>query len=61
MAPLSVQSTTEPAHVSVQAAAVKLLDEAIRLDPDNRWFYVNKAGAQAELRDLSPPELTRKT
>ena len=35
-----------------QAAAVKLFDEAITLAPDNRWFYVNKAGAQAELRDL---------
>lgn len=35
-----------------QAAAVKLFDEAITLAPDNRWLYVNKAGAQAELRDL---------
>ncbi|MBB1628372.1 hypothetical protein A9974_24350 [Achromobacter sp. UMC71] len=33
-------------------AAVQLFDEAIKLSPDNRWFYVNKAGAQAELRDL---------
>ncbi|MGE4439532.1 tetratricopeptide repeat protein [Achromobacter sp.] len=44
-----------------QAAAVKLLDEAIRLDPDNRWFYVNKAGAQAELRDLSGALATART
>ncbi|CAB3898621.1 tetratricopeptide repeat protein [Achromobacter ruhlandii] len=34
------------------AAALERFDEAIRLDPDNRWFYVNKAGVQAELRDL---------
>ncbi len=32
--------------------AVRLFDEAIKLNPDNRWFYVNKAGVQAELRDL---------
>lgn len=34
------------------AAAAKLFDEAIALNPDNRWFYVNKAGIQAEQRDL---------
>lgn len=27
-------------------------DQAIKLDPDNKWAYVNKAGAQAELSDL---------
>ncbi len=32
--------------------AVARFDEAIKLNPDNRWFYVNKAGVQAELRDL---------
>lgn len=34
------------------AAALERFDEAIKLNPDNRWFYVNKAGVQAELRDL---------
>ncbi len=34
------------------AAALERFDEAIGLNPDNRWFYVNKAGVQAELRDL---------
>lgn len=34
------------------AAAAKLFDEAIALNPDNPWFYVNKAGIQAEQRDL---------
>lgn len=41
--------------------AVARFDEAIKLNPDNRWFYVNKAGVQAELRDLPNALATART
>ncbi|MNT05117.1 Tetratricopeptide repeat protein [compost metagenome] len=34
------------------AAALDLFDQSIKLDPDNKWAYVNKAGAQAERSDM---------
>lgn len=34
------------------AAAVDLIDQSIKLDPGNKWAYINKAGAQAESADL---------
>ena len=33
-------------------AAQDLFDEAIKLNPDHKWAYVNKAGAQAQRGDL---------
>ncbi|HBL65790.1 MAG TPA: hypothetical protein DDZ58_07620 [Achromobacter sp.] len=33
-------------------AAQDLFDEAIKLNPDDKWAYVNKAGAQAQRKDL---------
>ncbi|MBB1596903.1 tetratricopeptide repeat protein [Achromobacter sp. UMC46] len=47
------------------AAAQDLIDQSIKLDPDNKWAYVNKAGAQAERSDLpnalaTTQELTRR-
>ncbi|WP_313699341.1 tetratricopeptide repeat protein [Achromobacter sp.] len=34
------------------AAALALFEQSIALNPDNKWAYVNKAGAQAERADL---------
>lgn len=47
------------------AAAQDLIDQSIKLEPNNKWAYVNKAGAQAERSDLSnalatTDELTRR-
>lgn len=35
------------------AQAIDLFDQAIARDAGNRWFYVSKAGAQAEAGDLA--------
>lgn len=32
--------------------AISSFDEAIRLDPKNKWFYINKATIQAENKEL---------
>lgn len=47
------------------AAAQDLIDQSIKLNPDNKWAYINKAGAQAERSDLpnalaTTQELTRR-
>lgn len=34
------------------SAALELFDQSIRLNPDSKWAYINKAGAQAERSDL---------
>lgn len=34
------------------AAALELIEQSIKLNPGNKWAYVNKAGAQAERSDL---------
>ncbi len=41
--------------------AITLFEQAIQLDPDNRWFYVNKAGAQAENGQLEDALATSAT
>lgn len=33
-------------------AAIKSFDEALKINPENKWFYVNKATAQAEDNQL---------
>lgn len=33
-------------------AALELIDQSIKLNPDNKWAYINKAGVQAERSDL---------
>ena len=38
--------------------AVKSFNDAIKLNPDNRWFYINKAGAQADAGILAEALLT---
>ncbi|KAG1435188.1 hypothetical protein G6F57_021235 [Rhizopus arrhizus] len=47
------------------AAAQDLIDQSLKLNPDNKWAYINKAGAQAERSDLpnalaTTQELTRR-
>ncbi|WP_454675024.1 tetratricopeptide repeat protein [Achromobacter pestifer] len=34
------------------AAALDLIDQSIKLNPDNKWAYINKAGVLAEGSDL---------
>lgn len=35
-------------------ASIASFDEAIRLDPTNKWFYINKAGAEADNGQKEP-------
>ena len=38
--------------------AVKAFSDAVKLNPDNKWFYINKAGAQADAGMLAEALLT---